>query len=575
MFLPRAAFRASMQACLSRCKDTGGAAFPPGLDRVMRHVHTCMFAISSPSTFHRLLGIDMADEKPVKVLVVGAGPVGALAALYAARRGWDVEVYELRGDLRDASTVPLNFTKSINLALSERGINAMRCSGSEKLLEAVLAQTIPMHGRMIHDKDSNGNLTEETQLYDVHGRFQRAVDRADLNKRLLDEVEGMSNVKLHFDHKLTGADLRKRKAWFEQTASREPPTADGAQVRQEKGGARDREIEVDFDLILGCDGAHSSVRYHMMKAVRMNYEQSYIDTLWCEFTIQPAASTSATTPSAKDGFATSPNHLHIWPNDHNMFIAIPSVDKTFTCTLFAPSGQFAALEKDPSSVLAFFESNFPGAADLIGREEIRKQFERNPHLPLISLKCAPHVYASSGVILGDAAHAMVPFYGQGMNAGLEDVRVLFEHLDAHDSSASGRDAALKAYNDQRVPDAHTINDLALGNYWEMHAGVRSPFYLLRKKAEEFLSDKMPWTGFATQYSRVSFSTQRYSEVSAAVARQGRILFGGLLASVLIPAVGWAAWWARRWEGANHATSKGLVGALGLGGIGERVRRIFP
>lgn len=471
----------------------------------------------------------MALDNKTKCLVVGAGPVGALAALYAARRGWDVEVYELRGDLRDESTTPLNFTKSINLALSERGINAMRHSGSSDLVERVLSDTIPMYGRMIHGKDAKGQLTEESQSYDVRGRFIRAVDRADLNKLLLEELEGLPNVKLCFHHKLTGADLRRRKAWFEQRSSKDSTE-------------RATEIEVDFDLILGCDGAHSAVRYHLMKYVRMNYEQSYIDTLWCEFTIPSLGTSRTISPSAKGGFAPSPNHLHIWPGSEHMFIAIPSSDKSFTCTLFAPSSAFAALERKPEDIQAFFQTNFPGAVELVGHPQLRGQFEQNPHLPLINIKASPHTFGSCAVILGDAAHAMVPFYGQGMNAGLEDVRVFFSHIDAQPTTAQGRTAALDSYTRARVPDAHTINDLALGNYWEMHAGVRSPLYLFRKNVEELLSDKLPWTGFATQYSRVSFSNQRYSEVAKVVATQGRVLFRGMLASMLLPLAVWWAWW---------------------------------
>ncbi|KAK5111153.1 hypothetical protein LTR62_005353 [Meristemomyces frigidus] len=516
----------------------------------------------------------MTDSRTTRLLVVGAGPVGALAALYGAKRGWNVEVYELRGDLRDASTTPLNFTKSINLALSERGINALWNAGDDDLLGTILADTIPMHGRMIHGQDSHGGLTEESQQYDVHGRFLRAVDRANLNKTLLDAVDGLENVKLHFNHKLTGMDLRKQKAWFEQTAADKAQTADGAQADQAQKDDRSKELEVDFDLILGCDGAHSSVRYHMMKSVRMDYEQSYIDTLWCEFTIPAATQTSATTPTAREGFATSPNHLHIWPNEDRMFIAIPSIDKTFTCTLFAPSSHFASLEKTPADVAAFFDRNFPGAASLIGVDGVQQQFKDNFHLPLISIKCSPHHYLGCGVILGDAAHAMVPFYGQGMNAGLEDVRVLFQHLDSRSSTAGGRRDALDAYTRERVVDAHAINDLALANYWEMHSGVRSPLHLLRKSIEEFLNDKVPSTGFATQYSRVSFSNQRYSEVVDTVAKQSKILFGGMLLTVLVPAISWAAWGFWRWQRVSHTTGRTAKHVPGLSMLGERIARIF-
>lgn len=396
-----------------------------------------------------------------------------------------------------------------------------------------MADTIPMYGRMIHSQDSRGALTETAQPYDVHGQFQRAIDRANLNKTFLSELEKLPNVKVLFHHKLTGADFRLHKAWFERRLPSD-------------GDKRPGEIEVDFDVIFGCDGAHSSVRYHMMKYARMNYEQTYIDTLWCEFNIPAVSSTHtiSTTPSARDGFATSPNHLHIWPGRDSMFIAIPSTDSSFTCTLFAPAATFAKLEQRPHDIEPFFQAHFPGAADLIGPGSITEQFTKAPHLPLISIKCSPHHYTSTGIILGDAAHAMVPFYGQGMNAGLEDVRVLFQHLDRHAFTPSGRAAALDAYNAERVADAHAINDLAYGNYWEMHAGVQSTPYLVRKKLEEFLSDKLPALGFATQYRRVSFTNQRYSEVVEAVASQRKVLVSGLWSSVAVAGIAWAVWLSR-------------------------------
>ncbi|KAL8779654.1 MAG: hypothetical protein Q9213_006845 [Squamulea squamosa] len=464
-----------------------------------------------------------------KVLVVGAGPVGALAALYAAGRGDDVEVYELRDDLRDPSTTPLNFTKSINLALSERGINSMRHAECEGLLNAILNESIPMHGRMIHGRGKGGELYEEPQLYDAQGRYIRAVDRAMLNKRLLDYLEQMPNVSLHFNHKLTGADFKKNIAWFEQ---RTTPMIDHAQnptgsspVKPDKD--RPEEISVDFDFMIGADGAHSAARFHMMKFARLAYQQEYIDTLWCEFHINPKTSDSS--------FAISPDHLHIWPGGSFMFIAIPSMDKSFTCTLFAPESYFTALGPlSPEDFVSSFSENFPGVCpELISPQDLRQQFTENPHLPLLSIKCTPYHYKSSAVILGDAAHAMVPFYGQGMNAGLEDVRVLFDFLDAHDvynfspklatSRKERREGALNAYTVQRTPDAAAINDLALRNYQEMSAGVKSPLYRMRKWLEESVSLYLPSLGWSTQYSRVSFGNQRYSEVEKAVARQGRII----------------------------------------------------
>ncbi|QDS68654.1 kynurenine 3-monooxygenase, mitochondrial precursor (Biosynthesis of nicotinic acid protein 4) [Venturia effusa] len=463
----------------------------------------------------------MATGNPQKTLVIGAGPVGALAALYAANRGDEVEVYELRGDLRDASTVPLNFTKSINLALSERGINSMRNAKCPGLLDAVLAETIPMYGRMIHG-EKQGKIFEESQAYDIHGRYIRAVDRAGLNKRLLDELEKMPNVSFKFNHKFTGADFTKKIARFEQKTS--PKTDHAANPTQTESPRRGVEIEVKFDFMIGADGAHSAVRNHLMKFARINYEQEYIDTLWCEFHIEPK--------KTADGydFAISPNHLHIWPGGEFMFIAIPSLDKSFTCTLFLPESRFKELSENPSTIIPFFKQNFPGVVpDLISEEDIRKQYDTNPHLPLISIKCTPYHYGSSAVIIGDAAHAMVPFYGQGMNAGLEDVRVLYECLDEFlpSSATSQRDrlrsGALELYTKTRTPDAHAINDLALKNYQEMRSDVTSPLYLARKFIEERLYAWVPSWGWATQYSRVSFGNDRYSEVEARARKQTKIL----------------------------------------------------
>ncbi|PVH83951.1 FAD/NAD(P)-binding domain-containing protein [Cadophora sp. DSE1049] len=462
----------------------------------------------------------MASQgKRQKTVVVGAGPVGALAAIYAARRGHDVEIYELRSDLRDPSTTPLNFSRSINLALSERGINAMRNSGRPDLLEKVLSETIPMRGRMIHGKSSSGEFTEQSQDYDIHGRALHAADRGGLNKTLLDELETMPNVKFFFSHKLTGADFKSRKAWFEISHS---------ESSKDTTGTRAREVEIDFDLMIGADGAHSAARYHLMKYARLDYQQTYIDTLWCEFSIEAKKLKDGGNPN--DRFAISPNHLHIWPGKEFMFIAIPSSDGSFTCTLFLPSSHLSTLEASPSSIPTFFNTHFPGVTSLISPSALINSFISNPHLPLISIKCQPYHYGSSVVIIGDAAHAMVPFYGQGMNAGLEDVFVLFSTLDAHSTSSpspseqqKSRATALAAYSSHRRPDAHAINDLALQNYTEMRASVISPLYKARKYLEEHLSIWLPGLGWRTKYSRVSFGNERYGEVVRSDERQGRLL----------------------------------------------------
>ena len=378
-----------------------------------------------------------------------------------------------------------------------------------------------MHGRMVHLKNAAGKLVEDAQAYDVHGRFQRSVDRGMLNKMVLQQLGDLPNVRLLFQHKLTGADFKRKKAWFE---------ARGAKTAS--SSARASEIEIDFDLMIGADGAHSATRHHLMKFARMEYSQVYIDCLWSEFTMPPTNS---------GDFQISPNHLHIWPGGSFMFIALPNVDKSFTCTFFGPVGLFSDLEKGTDNhLVSFFDRSFPGLTQHIKPDDICAQFARNPHLPLVNIKCSPHHFGDSCVILGDAANAIVPFYGQGMNAGLESVRVLFDKL----RSCGTIREALEAYTTSRTADTYAIADLALANYVEMRSSVTSPVYKLRKFVEETLDRYLPSLGWATQYSRVSFSNQRYSEVIERAKYQKWVLTLVFLATLTLPSVSVAAYLLR-------------------------------
>ncbi|KAF5017079.1 hypothetical protein F66182_11046 [Fusarium sp. NRRL 66182] len=412
---------------------------------------------------------------------------------------------------------------------------------------------------MIHRRGPTGALFEQSQDYGVKGQAIHAIDRAGLNKRLLDILDDMPNVKLFFNHKLTGADYRACKAWFEVT--------DGDSSNE----SRPREIDISFDLMIGADGAHSAVRYHLMKFTRMNYQQEYIDTLWCEFQIKPVKTEDTADSIAK--FRISPNHLHIWPGKDFMFIAIPSDDGSFTCTLFMPSKDFSELENNPASVPSFFDSHFPGVTGLITGDELIESFNTNPHLPLISLKCNPYHYGSSCVIVGDAAHAMVPFYGQGMNAGMEDVRILFSIMDKHarinesnnpasEFSSSHepsfqRSLALAEYSAVRPSDAHAINDLALQNYVEMRSSVLSKRYKLRKYLEEFMSVHFPRLGWQTKYSRVSFSNEGYNDVIKKSDSQGKILERSVLALLASPLFVTAAVFGYKYRRSLTVIVKGL------------------
>jgi kynurenine 3-monooxygenase len=218
-----------------------------------------------------------------------------------------------------------------------------------------------------------------------------------------------------------------------------------------------------------------------------------------------------------------------------------------------PSSNFTTLEANPDQVPNFFDTHFPGVTALIPPATLISQFNENPHLPLINIKCQPHHFTDSIVIVGDAAHAMVPFYGQGMNAGLEDIRILFEFLDKYPS----RTEALTKYSDHRKEDAHVINDLALENYVEMRASVVSPLYSARKWLEETLSVYVPSLGWQTKYSRVSFGNERYSEIVRRSERQGKVILISLVGVVSSPLVIGAGLAIYRWRKA-HAATRGLL-----------------
>ncbi|KAL0569891.1 kynurenine 3-monooxygenase, mitochondrial precursor [Marasmius crinis-equi] len=399
--------------------------------------------------------------------VVGAGPVGCLAAMMLAKRGWRVVLYEGRADLRLPSAKAEARQRSINLAISHRGIAAIHAV-SPKSAERFMQTVIPMKGRMIHHLD--GSL--DSQLYDRDGQCINSVDRALLNEELLGEVSKTQDVEIFFRHKVRFVDFDKKIMTVEDLD-------------------REQEHTVAFDLCVGADGSYSTVRRQMMKVVRMDYQQEYINHEYIELKM-PAGHDTEGRPT----FLLDPNHLHIWPRRSFMLIALPNKDKTFTCTLFAPTVDLDRLSS-PEIFLPWFKSHFPDAVDALGEKNLIHDYTHNPRSPLICTKANPYHYKDRGILLGDAAHSMVPFYGQGLNCGLEDVRVLkvlFDQEDVKSSSPIGADnhederlaRTLLRYSQERHKDLIAITELAMNNYVEMRHLVTTPLYLFRKVLDGWL-----------------------------------------------------------------------------------------
>ncbi|KAJ3021434.1 hypothetical protein HKX48_008528 [Thoreauomyces humboldtii] len=371
---------------------------------------------------------------------------------------------------------------------------------------------IPMKGRLIHALDG----TLSSQPYGVHGECINSVDRMMINKHLLESAEKNPNVTMHFDHGLVQCDFDNRTAEFKKK--------DGSTV------------SVHADLILGADGVHSRTRQQLMRKSRIDFSQSYIDHAWVELTIPPTA----------DGeYAMDAHHLHIWPRQTFMMIALPNLDKSFTVTLFMPWAKFDAIRTE-ADLLAFYDETFPDSIPVMGRDLLVSEYFKNVKGSLLQIKCRPYNYKDRVLIIGDAAHAMVPFYGQGMNCGMEDCTILDEILTAHlgppSSPKSRRPSpaalagALAAYSATRNPDVEAMCDLAMYNYVEMRSSVTKAGYLFRKKMEGWLHYLMP-TKVVPLYTMVSFSRVPYAKALSRWRRQSRWFDIGRR---VVEIVGWAA-----------------------------------
>jgi kynurenine 3-monooxygenase len=410
----------------------------------------------------------MASMGDKNLLVLGAGLCGSLLSIFLARKGFKVDVFEKRPDLRNTI---LDAGRSINLALSNRGIKALEKVG---LGDKVKELAIPMHGRIMHD--SKGNLT--FQPYGKQGQYINSISRSGLNALLLSEAE-KSGVNLHFNHTCKEVDFETGEVWLDKHSF-------GNWVSH-KG-----------EFIFGTDGAFSVLRSKMLRSDRFSYSQQYIEHGYKELSMPPNAS---------GDFAIDPNALHIWPRGGYMMIALPNLDRSFTVTLFFPfEGQnsFGNL-KTRAQVRDFFEQNFPDALALF--PDLEQQFFANPTSSLLSIKCFPWTKGKA-MLLGDAAHAIVPFYGQGMNAAFEDCfewdKMMSQNFDGNWEKLASN------YQHWRKPDTDAIADLALQNFIEMRDKVADPMFLLRKKIEAKIHEIYP-EQWVPLYSMVTFSELRYSE----------------------------------------------------------------
>lgn len=392
------------------------------------------------------------------IAICGAGLVGSLLSIYLARRGYKVSVFERRGDMRQSSYVG---GRSINLALSNRGIRALDEVDLAKEMKKV---AIPMHGRVMHNRAGELSFLQ----YGKEGQFINSVSRSALNIVLMNKAEELG-VDFHFEQRITKVDFEKTNLTVNHGES---------------------TVVRNFDLIIGADGAFSAVRSAFQITDRFDYSQDYIDHGYKELHIPPGAAGS---------FQLEKNALHIWPRESFMMIALPNPDGSFTCTLFFPfdgSPSFSQLRTD-AEVSMFFESTFPDAVKLM--PTLLEDYNANPTSSLVTVRCYPWI-KNNTLLIGDAAHAIVPFFGQGMNAGFEDCRILNDLLNQHDDQW---EKVLPQFQHERKKDADAIAQLALDNFIEMRDLVADADFLLRKKIEARLHQLYP-AQWIPLYSMVTF-----------------------------------------------------------------------
>ena len=431
--------------------------------------------------------------KKESILIIGAGLCGSLLALRLGQRGFKVHVVEMRPDLR---TMDISAGRSINLAFSNRGLKAIKLVGLESKVQSLC---IPMHGRMVHDIKGN------TFLSNYSGRDNESINsisRELLTALLLDEAEALENVTIEFQKRCTNVDFENKQASFEDDIS-------------------GTSFKIYADLIFGTDGAGSALRksYFKDRKFLFSFSQNYLTHGYKELTIQP---------DQNGGFKTFKNALHIWPRGDFMIIALPNLDGSFTVTLFLSyeSGTYNFNNlTNPEIVTEFFKKEFPDALELMPNLAI--EFFENPTAPLGTIKCFPWNYKGHSLLLGDSAHAIVPFYGQGMNASFEDVVEFDAFLDTHEGNWED---TFKDFQNRRKVDTDGIADLAIDNFHEMKDHVANPIFQEKRKIEMALEAEFPEV-YHSKYSLVTFKeTIGYNEAMTIGRAQDKAILSMLAAN---------------------------------------------
>jgi len=429
-----------------------------------------------------------------QVTILGAGLVGSLLAIILRKRGYEVTIYERRPDMRSAA---ISAGKSINLAMSARGWKALELAGLKEEMEPI---AIPMYGRYLHQPDGNTAF----QPYGKNNEAIYSVSRGELNKKLMTLAE-KQGANIHFEHRCTQVEVASNKLHFQHD---------------------NQEKIVQADLLFGADGAFSALRESYTHMPRVNCDQVYLEYGYKELCILAGKNSE---------WVMEKNALHIWPRGKYMMIALPNTDGTFTCTLFMPFEGEMSFEKlkTEQDVTALFDKQFADAKALM--PGLLEDFFTNPTSALITTHIFPWHYKDKSALIGDAAHAIVPFYGQGMNAGFEDCTILAGLLDSSLSepalsdsrSGEGRGEVnwaqlLNEYEARRKPNGDAVAQLALLNFTEMRDKVADPMFLERKKIEKELGKRYP-EQFVSVYEMVSFSHTPYNTAIQCIQAQDRLL----------------------------------------------------